>query len=174
MKRILLGLAAALLATSALTDASAQNVLDKGSSVFNIGVGLNNTRSSNYFTVLGSWDYGVVGNLWDAKSALSLGVQGAFYTGESINGFSFGPTLGLHYHFIPQLDTYARLMLGYEGWSYKNSAANDLVDAVDGDHGGFGWNFSVGARYMFTPNIGAFLELGYGSSVANVGVAFSI
>ena len=171
MKKVILALAAAVIGLTSLS-ANAQNVMDRGANVVNVGVGLNSASSNNYFTVLGSWDYGVVGNLWDNRSALSVGAQASFSTSEYVNGFSIGPTLGLHYHFVPQLDTYLRLMLGYKGWSYKDGRANDVANAVNVDRGGFGWNLALGTRYYFTQNFGLFLEVGYGISVANVGVSF--
>ena len=173
MKKILLALAAAFIGLASYS-ASAQNVVERGTNVVNLGVGLNSANSDNLFTVVGSWDYGVVGNLWDSRSALTLGAQGAFSTSQYANAFSIGPTVGLHYHFIPQLDTYLRLMLGYSNWTYKDSSVNDAAKAVGvrNGGGGFGWNLALGARYMFTQNIGAFVEVGYGISVANVGVSF--
>ena len=171
MKKVLLALATALFGLFSLS-ANAQNVLDRGSNVVNVGVGLNSVSSSNYFTVLGSWDYGILGNLWDDRSALSVGAQVSFSTGEYLSAFSIGPTVGLHYHFIPKLDTYLRLMLGYTGWTYKDSELNEIVNAANVNKGGFGWNLALGTRYFFTQNFGAFVEVGYGISVANIGVAF--
>lgn len=173
MKKILLALATVFVGLASYS-ASAQNVVERGTNVVNLGVGLNSANSYNLFTVVGSWDYGVVGNLWDANSALTLGAQGAFSTSSHMNAFSIGPTVGLHYHFIPQLDTYLRLMLGYSNWMYKDRDLNDAAKAVGvrNSDGGFGWNLALGTRYMFTQNIGAFVEVGYGISVANVGVSF--
>ena len=162
MKKIIIALVIAL---SGLVSglASAQNVVDKGSNLINLGVGLNSVQSHNYLTLSGSWDYGVAGALWDNQSALSLGVLGSFSTGNGVRSIIVGPTIGLHYHFIPALDTYARLMLGYSAWMY---------DDPDFNEGGFGWGFNVGVRYLFTSNVGAFIEVGYGTSVANIGVSF--
>lgn len=169
MKKIILAFVAAAFGLASYS-ASAQNVMDKGANVVNVGVGLNSSHSSNLFTVVGSWDHGVVSNLWDSRSALSLGAQGSFSTSQYINAFAIGPTVGLHYHFVPQLDTYLRLMLGYESWMYKDKDVNEILNK--NQRGGFGWNLALGTRYMFNQNIGAFVEVGYGVSVANVGLSF--
>ena len=161
MKKIILALAAAFIGIVSYT-ASAQNVIEKGTNIMNLGVGLNNNRA---LTIVGNWDYGMVGNLWDANSAFTLGVQGSFTSGDNYGIFTIGPAAGLHYHFVPQLDTYLRLMLGYSIASVNDNGPSNIGS-------GFGWDLTVGARYMFNPNIGAFIEAGYGVSIARVGVAF--
>ena len=173
MKKILLALVASVIGLASYS-ASAQNVVERGTNVVNLGVGLNSSNSDNLFTVVGSWDYGVIGNLFDSRSALTLGAQGAFSTSQYLYSFSIGPTVGIHYHFIPKLDTYLRLMLGYSNWSHKNNTTTELIKSagLHSEGGGFGWNLALGARYMFTQNVGAFVEVGYGISVANIGVAF--
>lgn len=170
MKKILLALVAVL--GIATYSASAQNVMDKGSNVVNVGVGLNSIDSSNLFSVMGAWDHGVVGELWDSKSALSVGAQAGFSAAENVGSFAIGPTVGLHYHFVPQLDLYGRLMLGFATIWVNDTNINNALGLKTSSKSGFGWNFALGARYFFNDNIGAFVEVGYGISVANVGVSF--
>ena len=78
------------------------------------------------------------------------------------------------YHFhgfetVPQLDPYAGLMLGYNIASYS---ATGGYSGPNNFGGGLGYSFFLGARWFFTDNIAAFVELGYGVSVLNAGVSF--
>lgn len=149
---------ATLIGCVAIHQAQAQNVVEKGTNLVNVGVGINNGA----LPINVSYDYGVVGNLFDDKSALTVGGLAGALIGKDATGVLIGGRLGLHYHFIPKLDTYLSVMLGY--------------DSLDGDkkssEGNFAWGTHLGARYMFTQKMGAFAEFGYGYSFANVGVVF--
>jgi hypothetical protein len=93
------------------------------------------------------------------------------YTGIVIAGrLGYHPDLG-----VKNLDVYADLALGYyiynakteytgdwSGWPKTNAASLST----------FYWGTYLGARYFFTPMIGAFLELGYSPLYyASAGVA---
>lgn len=146
-------------------NASAQNVMDKGSRIFTVGVGVTDGRVPLSF----AYDYGIVGNLFDSpNAALSFGGMLGTNFGKGYNGFFVGPRVGLHYHFIPQLDTYFSLMLGLEAGRISSNGVNSDWNT------GLGWGAHVGARYMFTPKVGGFLEIGSGYSFANVGIAFKL
>ncbi|MDR2928799.1 MAG: hypothetical protein LBV41_11475 [Cytophagaceae bacterium] len=97
----------------------------------------------------------VIGGTYEWKhTTMIIGVRGA-----------------LHYQFINKLDTYGGLMLGYN--IHSSSAIGDASKyGTPSSFGGFDWELFIGGRYYFTDNIGAFLELGYGVAVANVGVTF--
>ena len=75
-----------------------------------------------------------------------------------------------HYQFAPKLDTYAGLMLGYHIASVSETGyyGNSLVGS------GFDLGVVLGARYFFTPRIGAFTELGYSLPYWNLGVTFKL
>ncbi len=81
------------------------------------------------------------------------------------NQFLFGPRGYLHYSFADKLDTYTGLMLGldYISWGRGNS---------DYTHTDFAWGWFIGGRYFFTDNFAAMLELGYGATYANIGIAY--
>ena len=75
----------------------------------------------------------------------------------------------LQYHFnIPneKLDVYTGVGLGYRSWSY-DTESNDMDFDYDFDFGGaFGFCYTVGARYEFTPILGAYTEFGLGQVAA--------
>lgn len=160
-KRVLLGVLLVLCAIWG-AEAKAQNVVKQGVGLVNIGIGID----SNAFPISFSYDYGLNGHLWDTKSALSVGVLGGAAFGNDYTGFYIGPRLGVHYHFMPQLDTYFAFMLGYNVHKHDDSGKDGVYT------GKFRPGGHIGARYFFTPNIGAFAELGYGYSILNVGVTF--
>lgn len=149
--------------------ASAQDVLDQGTNIANIGAGLNLRRiggedfSSATVNVFAERCF--ADNLWDDKSAFTAGGQllGSFFK----NGMSYfiGPRAGLHYQFVPKLDTYLFLALGLHGY-------NVGVDEVKSSGVEFGYNGGLGVRYMFTPTVGGYAELGYGVTILNIGASF--
>lgn len=84
-----------------------------------------------------------------------------------------GARAAYHYPVIDNIDTYGGLMLGYNivsnsidgapaGWSGSASASYLAI-------GGF-----VGGKYFFTPNLGAYAELGYGVGFINLGIAYKL
>lgn len=152
---------ATLIGCVAIHQAHAQNVnvVEKGTSLVNVGVGINNGA----LPINVSYDYGVVGNLFDDKSALTVGGLAGALIGKDATGVLLGARLGLHYHFIPELDTYLSVMLGYDSLDGDKKSSKD---------GNFAWGTHLGARYMFSKKMGAFAELGYGYSFANIGVVF--
>ncbi len=82
-----------------------------------------------------------------------------------------GPRGTFHYPLVDKLDTYAGLLLGYHivNWTYTGNWGG-----ISQDNSSSAVYFSgfIGARYYFTNNIGAYLELGSGSlGLANIGVA---
>ncbi len=144
--------------------ANAQNVIEQGTSIASVGVGLNPTTfSSPAFTLSGNYEYGWLDNLWDEKSALTIGGYLGTSVMEGASVFQVGPKVGLHYHFIPNLDTYTALFVGFSQTHIGDSTTyrNWLYPSIH-----------VGVRYMFQPNIGVFAETGYGLSVLNIGASF--
>jgi opacity protein-like surface antigen len=92
------------------------------------------------------------------------------YSGTMIG---VGARAAWHFNFIKNLDTYAGLNLG---WMIYNQKVTTTVLNVSTDVGydlsSFYYAFDIGARYFFTNNIGAYLELGYSPiSVASVGLS---
>lgn len=153
-----------------------------GTSALNLGVGL----GSRY-----SYGAGLFGGSSSSTPALSLSYEhgvaalGPGYLGVGgivgYQGASYDLGLGdkwryhdvvvmargsFHYAFVPKLDTYAGLGLGVR---YLRSSLDDgtvSASATDLASGLF-----LGARYYFTPGIGAFAELGYDQSFLKVGLS---
>lgn len=168
MRQKFLILVALLLGGLAIHEAQAQNVIEKGVGIVNAGVGI----ERHIVPITASYDYGIVGNLFDDKSALTLGGLAGLTLGKNVRGILVGPRLGLHYHFIPKLDTYLSLMLGY--YTARGVGEIDGISVRTRYQGDFGWGLHLGARYMFTPSMGVFAEVGDGWAFANVGLSFRI
>ena len=71
------------------------------------------------------------------------------------NNMVIGAQSNFHYAFIPKLDTYAGLTLGYE---------------IDPD--GFYLGAQIGTRYFFNNHWALGAEFGYGVSFAKIGVTY--
>lgn len=184
MKKVLSVL---VLVLASITLVSAQDVFKKGDMVLNVGIGLGNTlhTGSGYSTVIppisGSFEYCIKDNLFDSKSSLGVGAY-LGYTSSEFKGntglgkykvkysdIALGVRGALHYQFIPKLDTYAGVTLGYDIVSTsstgKHTGYNISSSAVY--FGGF-----LGARYYFKNNLAVMAELGYDVSVFNIGIAY--
>jgi hypothetical protein len=145
------------------------------------GFGYNAAGYSGTFLPLSlSVDYGITDNI-------SVGGYGNFYrvsystdffgSGRSTWSYNF-ITVGARaaYHFplaVDKLDAYGGLMLGYRIVGYTYSGPNrDLFADRNVLTGGVAYSVFLGARYRFTDNIGVFAEVGYGISLAEVGLNF--
>jgi hypothetical protein len=105
-------------------------------------------------TVPGFTDY-----KWD-YSVILIGARGAFHFTDIIE--------------VKNLDVYAGLMLGYYivSATVKAPSGAPELTGVTASASGFAFGIYGGARYFFTPMIGAYAELGYGFGYINAGVAF--
>jgi hypothetical protein len=89
----------------------------------------------------------------------------------------FGVRGAYHFNFVKNLDAYAGLTLGYViqtadvkyGSAYDGNGIRPSYDGVSY----LLYGFNIGARYFFTNNIGAYLELGY-SGLQNASIGLSI
>jgi hypothetical protein len=92
----------------------------------------------------------------------------------------FGAKASYHFNFFKNLDPYASLVLG---WLVYNQEVTSTVPGIpglysettvtaDNDLSAFYYGFNLGARYFFTKNIGAYVELGYSAvSVVSAGLS---
>ena len=170
-------LAAALLFAGMAGAAQAQEVFGKGDKALNIGIGLGSTISGTTIPpITASLDFGVADRLINGNNG-SISVGGLVGYAGSYNDYAtvhyaiVGARGAFHYQFVDKLDTYAGLLLGYRHArvNWKNDIINGSVGASEIALGGY-----LGARYFFTPKIGAFAELGYSIAYANVGVTFKL
>lgn len=88
-------------------------------------------------------------------------------------GYSALLRMNLHFANGEKIDPYWGFGLGYRGGSYTFSsddshALNQSVKTLIP----VGFETTIGLRYYFTPNIGAYAEVGLGKALAQVGVAF--
>lgn len=99
------------------------------------------------------------------KTALKSAVASSSGYGSKYSRFIIGPRAYLHYSLLYKLDTYAALMLGLNNVSWGSGNTNNT-------HTSLTWSLFVGSRYYFTDNIAAMLELGYGATYVNIGIAY--
>lgn len=80
------------------------------------------------------------------------------------------------WHENDKLDTYGGLMLAYRAASYKDETKypQGIVASSADTYSGISFTGLVGARYYFTDKIGAYLEVGYGVSVLQLGLAVKL
>lgn len=158
-----------------------------GDKVINVGIGIGSTwySGTGYKTgfppLSGTFEYGVT-----ELGPGILGVGGYLgfssykwedsYSGTNY-GWKYSSTIigargNYHYNFHEKLDTYAGMMLGINIISSK--ATGDWPSGYDfsANSSGFAWSFYVGGRWYFTDSFAAMLELGYGITWLNIGVAF--
>lgn len=175
MKKLVLTLALAL---GCVFGAQAQDVFMKGDHTLSPGVGFLPFDRSGYKVSLPpisvAYEYGVV----DFDKG-SLGIGGylgmARYRSDisdfHTHDFMIGVRGAYHYSFTPEFELTGGAMLGYERVSFKYDGVMADAKSSDGDY----WlGLYVGARYMFSPAIGAFAEVGYGITAVNIGITFRL
>jgi hypothetical protein len=163
----------------------------KGTNIISAGIGLgsslgNFTSSSSMpaFSLQyerGVWDIGgpgviSLGGYAGIKNFKYSGKSGEFSYSEKWNYTIIGIRSAYHYNGIKsdKLDVYGGIMLSYNILSFHyedNSGNSNTFD--NGNYGSAaGFTLYIGGRYFFSPNIGAFAELGYGVSYLTLGLAF--
>lgn len=177
MKKLALIFAAIVICAAST---NAQDLFGEGTKLIKVGLGLNGYG----IPVEVSYEKGIKENFLGVDG-LVLGLGGNLgYYGYSEDFSGFGGNYswkysnivlaarGLgHYSFIPKLDTYAGLVLGYNIANVKyDGPSGSLLDSPSA--GGLVLGGLVGARYEFNEKWGAYMELGYSISYATVGVAY--
>jgi hypothetical protein len=160
---------------------------EKGAKQINLGVGFGSpigsglgTATSSIPPISASFEYGVTDNI---SAGGYVGYTGSTYTttfpfggGDFKSSYTY-TIVGVRgsYHFATSkvLDPYAGVMLGYNiaSVSVEYPASWNLPKIPPIAASGVAYSVHLGARYMFTDNIGAFAELGYGIAYINVGLA---
>lgn len=172
----------------ALQLSAQDNLLTKGEKVLNLGIGLGTSlysgsgNTSSVPPVSASFEVGVKDDVLDVGS---IGIGGYIgYASWKWEYSGWGNTWGwkysdliigargnFHYPLVDKLDTYAGLLLGAEIISSKEIGNIDPLYNYDATSGGVIYSIFAGGRYYFTDNFAAMLELGYGISYLNLGVA---
>jgi hypothetical protein len=111
----------------------------------------------------GPWHNGNYDPYYDTRyqwTYLILGFRGAWHYNE--------------WHGADKLDTYAGLMLSYNSVTMRDRSIypNGYVHSGVYGRSHIGLSGFLGVRYFFTESLGAQLELGYGVSMASLGIAF--
>lgn len=162
MKKILLSI---LLIVGSVACAFSQSSFNRSATVVNVGAGIATDVKHTVFPPLSvSIEQGVADGIFSTGKG-SVGVGGYIglaayrdhYDSDTYVHTILGPRASLHYEFVPQLDTYSSLMLGYNVGARR-----------------FAWELMLGARYYFNPNIALMTELGYGVTFFNLGVSFRL
>ncbi|MBP5502425.1 MAG: hypothetical protein J6Y24_06525 [Bacteroidales bacterium] len=178
MKKILIIFAAVLsLSICASKQSIAQTVFGAGNLGMNIGFGINDA-DENVFQPSFNYalDYGLLDGIINGKGSISGGgYLGIAHGSKTNNGqtlkhtaWQIGTRGALHYQFIPNLDTYGCVSVGYLHWDHKWD---------DGHNSWDGHEFKIfptaGVRYMFG-TCGVYSELSPWNDVALVklGVTF--
>jgi hypothetical protein len=166
---------------------SQESTFNKGDKVINLGIGLGSTlyRGSYYSTSVPplsvSFEKGIVDGVID-KGVIGIGGYAGFSSykweyygwGYKYSNFVLGARGTFHYPFLDKLDTYTGLLLGFRIVTDKEFG--NSIPGYDYSTTGSGLAFSwfVGGRYYFTEKLAGMLELGYGISYLNLGVALKL
>jgi hypothetical protein len=159
----------------------------KDNKIINMGIGLGATYYSGvgYTSIVPpisvSMDNIVKDGLIDGKGSLGVGgyIGYAAYKYDSAgyvknySSFFVGPRGTFHYGFVDKLDTYVGIFLGYEAvLSAKTTGTNVPTGFSAGlNPSRFVFSTYIGGRYFITDKFAGMLELGYGISWLNIGVA---
>jgi hypothetical protein len=99
----------------------------------------------------------------------------AYFTDVTYTNIGFGLRGAYHFNFVKNLDTYAGITLGYviqSATSKYSGPYSNLVGNYSAGNSFFLFGANIGARYFFTKNVGAYVELGYsGLQVASIGLS---
>ena len=186
---IILGLLVLSLST---VDTSAQTpTFTKGDNVLGLGFGVGGSTHTGYALaglVTGTkvkvspylfvnFEHCIIDNLFDEKSSIGVGGQFGYRSvslgwnenlGWKTTIFTINAKGAFHYALVDNLDTYAGVTMGYNIEKTEYAGGYN----TEPDRRPFGYNLFVGARYYFTSNIAVFGELGFGTTVLNLGLAF--
>lgn len=166
-------------------------IVSNGDKILNLGLGIGNSYysgsaySSTFPPLSASLEFILNDDLFnDGKGALGVGGY-AGYFGYKYNyrytdfnyewkysNFVLGPRGYVHYNFLDNLDTYTGILLGYN--IVSATGGGDNISGYTASSSGLIWSWFLGGRYYFNDNLAVMLELGYGISYLNVGVAFNL
>lgn len=189
---------AALIAMSALgiQNVKAQ-AFEQGKSYVSVGYGFgnltralvkavaDNSQGTLKMTAFGpayvKYEYGVSDKIGLGVNVAYIGVKatetyddglGTMYTDKvSFNSLSVLGRVNFHFATGDHVDPYFGIGAGYKtgGWAFSSTNPGyDIPTNLKG--GGLGFETTLGIRFLFTDNIGAFAEIGIAKSVLQVGL----
>jgi hypothetical protein len=164
-----------------------QSTFEKGDKVLNLGIGFGSTfYSGSYYKagippISASYEVGVKDGVLDKGS---IGVGG--YLGYSSHKWEYsnwgwkytniiiGVRGTFHYPLVDKLDTYTGLLLGYNIATSKEFGNSIPGYNYSASSGGVAYSWYVGGRYYFSDKFAGMLELGYGITYLNLGIAIKM
>lgn len=149
-----------VLLSSAVVQTSHAQVMKKGSSILDVGLGLGYALSPFV-----TYEYGITDKVGPGYIGVGGSASLAFWSGGT--AFSIGPEANYHFDFgtFPpkNLDLYLGLGIYYYNW-FGNTSNYIPID----------WSGHIGGRYFFTDKFGITLRLGGGINGAGGRVGLSI
>ena len=162
----------------------------KGTNIVSAGIGLGSsilsysgasqTPALSLQYERGVWDIGgpgvvSLGGYIGYKGYSSSGKAGSFSYDQKWHYTVVGLRSAYHYNGFDaeKLDVYGGAMLSYNhlSYSYNDNGGGGSVTGSGSYGSAVGLSLYLGGRYFFTDNIAALVELGYGVSYLNVGIA---
>lgn len=147
---------------------------EKGNQALKFGVGLGapfSTGNIKLPPLQAIYEYGITEDI-SIGGVLGYSSSSENYSSLGKIDFSyliFGGRGNYHFETSEKFDPYGGVTLGYAKLSMKDQGAGVLGDLAES---AVIYGAQIGANYYFTPNVGAWAEVGYGIGYLNVGVVF--
>lgn len=155
-------------------------VVTNGDILIGLGVGLLNNLEYEKLTFPSfpmTFEYVLKDDLVGNKLAVGVGgyigycsSKETYYDNLKNSKLLFGARSYFHYAFVPNLDSYAGIFLGYrnESDSFESSVYSKV------NTGFFTANLFIGGRYFFNDRFAGTAELGWGLSIFTLGMAVKL
>jgi hypothetical protein len=180
MKRLLFS--CIVICFSVLHLSAQKPAFEKGFKVLNMGLGLGSSvYTESYYhlqfpLLSAAFEVGIVDHVLE-RGIIGVGGYAGYYayryeyskSGWNSSNIVIGARGNFHYPLLEKLDTYTGLMLGYEVVGTEKFGTTDIDYNLPSS--GIEWAWFVGGRYYFSEIFSALLELGYGITYLNLGVA---
>lgn len=162
----------------------------KGSGVLNLTIGLGNAlySGSGYNSgippLAASYEVGIVDNILGDNGSIGVGGYVGYssyrwrynYMGQdwgyNYTNIIIGPRGVFHYQLVDKLDTYAGILIGAN--VVRSREHGNVGSGYSASGGGVIYDTFLGARYYFNDSVAGALELGFGISYLNIGVALKL
>lgn len=174
MKKVILSLAIAAIAFTANAQKSTGDAFDKSTSYLHFGVGF----GGGFYT--GTVTLPPISISYEKAVSDKISVGGilgyssskySYFNDESYKYtyFLIGARGNYHFATSEKLDPYVGATLGYNIISVTAPSSQSSDYTAKGSSLLFG--AQIGANYYFSPNLGAFAELGYGIGILTIGLS---
>ncbi|RFM24321.1 MAG: hypothetical protein D0433_04665 [Candidatus Thermochlorobacter aerophilum] len=145
----------------AIPQAEAQSLFLRKGMIAGAGLGLDGFGG---LPIVGQLEFGVGPKIGIGR--FGVGALAGIYFNPGATAVMVGGQGNYHFDIptVPELDLYAglNLLIGFAGSRFGGSST------------GVGLGLNVGARYFFTPLVAGFLRLGWGLSIATIGIDFAM